>query len=174
MTAENSVGCSAGGSDMLASGEVLPVYKGRPGCRIGLPPVVLPAGRAYALAQLALQLALQPADRKDGFASLTANLAMEDALSGGDAVNPFVFELIAVVRGILCDLPGALQVVDSLKDTNKVWPLWNITEQLVGAGKKDEALTLAHAQEAPRARAYALLGTATALLEQVEAASKHE
>ena len=133
-----------------------------------------PEDRAYALALLALQLVLQPAERKNGFAWLTAVLAMEDALSGGDAVNPFVFEAIAVMRGTLGDLSGALQIIDSLKDANKVWPLWNITKQLVAAGKKNEALTLARAQEAPRARGFALLGTATALLEQVEADSNHK
>jgi hypothetical protein len=129
-----------------------------------------PGDRAYGLAQLALQ----QAERDDGFAGLTAILAMEAARLAGDSVEPFVFELIAVTRGTLTDFPGAEQIVDSLKDANRVWPLWNLTEQLVAAGKKQEALDLAHAQEFPRARGMALLGTATALLEQIEAARKRK
>ena len=97
---------------------------------------------------------------------------MEEARRAGDAVNPFVFEAIAVTRGILGDFPGARQIVSELKDGHSVWPLWNLTEQLVEAGRKSDAVTLAHAQEFPRARAYALRGTATTMLEQIEAAGK--
>jgi hypothetical protein len=129
-----------------------------------------PEGRAYAFAQLALQ----QAERKDGGAALTAFLAMEDARRAGDAVNPFVFELIAVTRGMLGDFPGARQIVSELKDGHSVWPLWNLTEQLVEAGRASDAVALAHAQEFPRARAYALLGTATTILEQIEAAGKRK
>lgn len=127
-----------------------------------------PEDRAHALAQLALG----QATRNDGEAALTAILAMEEAHGAGNAVDPFVFEVIAVTRGILGDFPGARQIVSELKDGHAVWPLWNLTEQLVEAGRKSDAVTLAHAQEFPRARAYALLGTATTMLEQIEGAGK--
>jgi hypothetical protein len=127
-----------------------------------------PKDRAYAFAQLALQ----QAEEKNGRAALTSILAMEDARQAGDAVSPFVFELTAVTRGILGDFPGARQILTELKEGHSVWPLWNLTEQLVEAGRKGEAVALAHAQEFPRARAYALLGTATTLLDQIEAAGK--
>jgi len=125
-----------------------------------------PEGRAYAFAQLALQ----QAEREDGGAAVTAFLAMEDARRAGDAVNPFVFELIAVTRGVLGDFPGAQQIISELRDEHSVWPLWNLTGQLVEAGRTSEAVALAHAQEFPRARAYALLGTATSMLGRIEAA----
>ena len=127
-----------------------------------------PEKRAYAFAQLALQ----QAERNDGEAALTAMLAMEEARRAGDSVNPFVFELIAVTRGILGDFPGALQIASELKDEHSVWPLWNLTEQLVVAGRQSDALALAHAQEFPRARACALLGIATTMRQQIEAAGK--
>jgi tetratricopeptide (TPR) repeat protein len=129
-----------------------------------------PEDRAYVLAQLALQ----QAGRNEGGAALTAILAMENAHRAGDAVNPFVFELIAVTRGILGDFPGARQIVSNLSDEHSVWPLWNLTEQLVEAGKKSDAVALAYAQEFPRARAYALLGTATSMLERIEAERTHK
>ena len=125
-----------------------------------------PKDRAYAFAFLALD----QAERKDSFASLTATLAMEDARLAGDAVNPSVLEFIAVTRGVLGDFSGARQLLLELKDEHSVWPLWNLTEQLVAAGRSGEALALANAQQFPQARAYALLGAASAMWEQIEAA----
>jgi len=129
-----------------------------------------PEKRAYVFAQLALQ----QAERKDAEAALTAVLATEDARRAGDAVNPFVFEVIAVTCGVLGDFAGAQQIVSELKDGHSVWPLWNLTEQLVAAGRQIDAVSVAHAQEFPRARAYALLGTATVMLEQIEADGKRK
>jgi len=124
-----------------------------------------PEDRAFALADLALEQAMQP----DSQAALTAILAMEEARRAGDAVNPFVFELVSVTRAVLGDFPGARQIVGNLNAEHSVWPIWNLTEQLVAAGRKSEALALARAQEFPRARACALLGIASAMLEQIEA-----
>ena len=125
------------------------------------------ADRAYALAQLALN----QAEKSDASAALTAMLAMEASEAAGNP-DPFVLEFIAVTRGAFGDFPGALQIINGLDDKAKVWPLWNVTEQMVAAGKKSEALALAHSQEAPHPRAYALMGTATEWLEEIEAASK--
>jgi hypothetical protein len=94
--------------------------------------------------------------------------------AAGDAVNPFVFELLAVARGTLGDFAGARRIASELKDGHQVWPLWNLTEQLVDAEKKTEALAVAHAQDFPRARAYALLGIATTMLEQIDTDAKRK
>jgi hypothetical protein len=75
---------------------------------------------------------------------------------------------------MLGDFPGARQIVSNLNGEDSVWPLWNLTEQLVEAGMENDAVALAHAQEFPRARAYALLGTATAMLERIEAAGRRK
>jgi hypothetical protein len=66
----------------------------------------------------------------------------------------------------------AKQGISEFKPEQSVWPLWNVTEQLVAAGRTSDAIALAHAQEFPRARAYALLGTATSLMSQIEAANR--
>jgi hypothetical protein len=54
---------------------------------------------------------------------------------------------------MLGDFPGARQIVSNLNGEDSVWPLWNLTEQLVEAGMENDAVALAHAQEFPRARA---------------------
>jgi hypothetical protein len=43
---------------------------------------------------------------------------------------------------------------------------------MVAAGRKDEALALARTEDSPRPKVYALLGVASGLLEQMEAARK--
>jgi len=58
-----------------------------------------------------------------------------------------------------------------MKDADKVWPLWNLTEMLVHAGREAEAISLAECQSAPYPKAYSLLGTATALIEKLPAAT---
>jgi hypothetical protein len=75
-----------------------------------------------------------------------------------------------VTRADLGDFPGALQMIREMKDGHPVWPLWNITELMAQAGRTSDAVALARAQELPRARAYGLLGAATSMLEQIEAA----
>jgi hypothetical protein len=82
--------------------------------------------------------------------------------------------LIAETRAILGDLPGARQIASELKDERSIWALRSLAEQLVIAGRKSEAVALAHAQEIPRTRAYALSGTAEAMLEQIAAADKRK
>jgi hypothetical protein len=89
----------------------------------------------------------------------------------GDS-SSFALQLVAVTRGILGDFGGSLQIINQLTSRARQWPLWNLTEQLVEAGRKNEALALAYSQEAPFPRAYALLGTAAEMLEQIEAARK--
>jgi tetratricopeptide (TPR) repeat protein len=124
--------------------------------------------RAYAFAQLALGESHQ----KGGTAVVAVAMALEEARRAEDTLDPFVYQLIAVTRSNLGDFPGALQMISEFKPDQSVWPLWNVTEQLVAAGRSSEAIALAHAQEFPRARAYALLGTATSLMAQIEAANR--
>ena len=124
--------------------------------------------RAYGLAELALQ----QAEKGDPAAAQTVGLAWEAALNAGDETKPYVFEFIAVTRGMLGDVAGAEEVISRLDDPAKVWPLWNLTEMLVHAGREAEAISLAERQPGPHPRAYALLGTATALLDKQREASR--
>lgn len=123
--------------------------------------------RAYGLAELALQ----QAEKNDPAATQTVELAQEAALNAGDATKPYVFEFVAVTRAMLGDLAGAEEMISRMDDPAKVWPLWNLTEMLVHAGRETEAISLAESETAPHPRAYALLGTATALLDKQREAS---
>jgi hypothetical protein len=116
-------------------------------------------------AQTFAQLAMQQATRKDPTAPVTVTLAQEEALATAD-VAPATLETIAVTRGVTGDLPGAISVVNQLDPGSRAWPLWNLTGLMVHAGQRNEALALARSQQSPAARAYALLGIATALLDK--------
>jgi len=122
-----------------------------------------PGERAYGLSELALE----QAQKSDPKASLTVQLASEAAYNAGDEAKPFVFEQIAVARGLLKDFAAAEELISRLQDSDKVWPLWNLTEYLVGDGRTEEAISLAESQSAPYPKAYALLGTATALIDNL-------
>jgi hypothetical protein len=119
------------------------------------------ATRAQAFAQLAMQQAAQ----KDPAAPVTVTLAQEDARTTA-GVPSQTFEMIAVTRGATGDLPGALSVVNQLDPSSRAWPLWNLTGMMVHAGQRNEALAIARSQESRTARAYALLGIASALLDK--------
>ena len=124
-----------------------------------------PGERANGLAELAFR----QAGNGDPQAWATVQLASEAALNAGDNVEPHVFELIAVARGSLKDFSAAEEIIGRLKDPDKVWPLWTITEQLAAAGRESEAISLAESQSAPYPKVYALLGTASALIESQQA-----
>ena len=126
-----------------------------------------PGERADGLAQLA---SLQ-AEKHDPSASLALELAYEAAMNAGAETKPYVFEGIAITRGDLGDFGGAEDMIAKMNDRSKVWPLWNLTEMLIRAGREAEAIALAESQSAPQPKAYALLGVATALInKQREAA----
>jgi tetratricopeptide (TPR) repeat protein len=118
------------------------------------------------------EVALEQAGQKDSAAILTVTLAMEEVLRDRTAIDPFVLQLIAVTQGELGNFPGALEILRRLDGRSRQWPLWSITESLVEAGKKNEAIALARAEEDAFPRAYALLGTATVLLEQRDSGGK--
>jgi hypothetical protein len=124
--------------------------------------------RAAAL----VELAGQQAEKQDPAAAQTLELAMETAQAAGSDTKPYVFGYIAVTRAELGDVAGAEEMINQMEDPARVWPLWNLTEMLVRAGKKAEAISLAESQSAPHPKAYALLGTATALLDKQHEASR--
>ena len=121
-----------------------------------------PGERAQGLSELAVRQA-QASDPK---AALTVQLASEAAFNARDDATPMVFEQIAVARGMLLDFAGAEELISRLKDEDKVWPLWNLTEWMVGAGRTSEAISLAESQSGAYPKAYALLGTATAIIDR--------
>jgi tetratricopeptide (TPR) repeat protein len=130
-----------------------------------------PAERAYGLADLALE----QAEKQNAFAAQTVELALEAALAAGAETKPYVFEVIAVTRAVLGDFVRAEEMISQMDDEARVWPLWNMTEMLVHAGNEEEAIALAENQSGAYPKVYALLGTATALIDkQQESLEKAE
>ncbi len=119
-----------------------------------------PAERAEGL----VELASQAVRKHDPSAPLALDLAYEAAMNAGAETKPYVFEMIAVTRGELGDFGVAEDMIDKMSDSSKVWPLWNLTQRLVRSDHEAEAISLAESQSAPKPRAYALLGVATALI----------
>jgi hypothetical protein len=140
------------GSALAASGDYL-------GALSIIEKIQKPDDRAQALGLLALD----EAQRSQHWALLAAQMAQDLAQSTGDSKS-FALQSVAVTRGILGDFSGAMQVVNQLAPSARQWPLWNLTEQLVAAGRKNDALALANAQDDPFPRAYGYLGIASALL----------
>lgn len=124
--------------------------------------------RAYGLAELALE----QAEKEDPAAAFTVELASEAALKAGNETKPYVFEFIAVTRGLLGDFTGAEAMISSMNAESRAWPLQNLTSMLVRAGRETEAIALAESQTGPHPKACALLGIATALAEQQREAVK--
>jgi tetratricopeptide (TPR) repeat protein len=120
-------------------------------------------------------LALQQAEKDDPAGALTVELAWKAATDAATDTKPYVFAQIAVTRGVLGDFAGAVEVVGTLAEQDRVWPLQTLTAMLVHAGKKTEAIALAESQGAPHARACAFLGIASQLIsDQQEASNKNE
>jgi thioesterase domain-containing protein len=128
-----------------------------------------PAERAEGLADLALQ----EAEKQDPSAPLAVELAYEAAVNAGAETKPYVFEKIAVTRAILGDFGAAEEMIVTMDDASKVWPLWNVTEMLIRGGREAEAISLAENQSAPWPKAYALLGVATALINKQQEAAHY-
>ncbi len=128
-----------------------------------------PAERAEGL----VELASQEVGKHDPSAPLALELAYEAAINAGAETKPYIFETIAVARGDLGDFGAAEDMIAKMNDSSKVWPLWNVTEMLIRAGRDAEAITLAESQSAPKPKAYALLGVATALINQQREAAHY-
>lgn len=128
-----------------------------------------PSSRAEALAVLALE----QAENDNPAANQTVQLAWSQAVSMGADAARHALEEIAVTRATLNDFAGAQQIVYDMADQeSRVWPLWSITSMMVSAGHKQEALALAENENAAYPKAYALLGTATGILDRLEAETK--
>ncbi len=119
-----------------------------------------------------VELAGQQAKKEDPAAAQTLELALETALAGGSETKPYVFESIAVMRAEMGDFAGAEEMINRMDDSAKVWPLWNLTEILVRSGRESEAISLAESQTAPHPKTYALLGTATILIDKEQEAAR--
>ena len=126
-------------------------------------------GRADVMATAALEFA----EKENPAAAQLADLAQAMAGKPTDKNGTNGLKTIAVTRGILHDFPSALAILAELSDPEaRVWPVWNLTMLMVEAGKTSEALELARDEEAALPKAYALLGTASGLLDQIEAERK--
>jgi len=84
--------------------------------------------------------------KKNPAASLTVEIAMEAALAAGSATQPYVFDQIAVTRGMLGDYSGALEVVGKMAEEDRYGAVEALAAMLVEAGKKTEAIALAGSQ----------------------------
>jgi tetratricopeptide (TPR) repeat protein len=128
-----------------------------------------PAARAEAVATLALQQAIN----ENPAASSTLQVAWEFATVPGSDTSWYALQEIAVTRAILKDFAGAQQIVRSMTDLeSRMWPLWNITSMMVDAGQTQEAIALAEDQDSAYPKAYALLGTASGILDRLEVEAK--
>ena len=123
-----------------------------------------PADRAYALAELAIEQAQQ----EDPTAAYTNELAWETARDNREQTAPYVFQYIAVTKGLLGDFGGALAVLQDLGNEWKPWVLWNLTSFMVQSGEREQAYVLADEQTQPYPKAYALLGLAQGTLQQLQ------
>jgi hypothetical protein len=124
--------------------------------------------RAGALAMLALQ----QAERGDAAASDTLRRASAVADNAVGAVPLFVFETIAVTRAMLGDFAAAQADAQKLPPEARAWPWENITSMMVEAGDLNGALDIAANETSAQPKASALLGTAKALLHQIQAEAK--
>jgi tetratricopeptide (TPR) repeat protein len=116
-------------------------------------------------------LALGASAKSKSWSLIAAQYAL-DAAPAGEHKNSFPLQLVAVTRSNLGDFTGAMQIVDQLESKDRQWPLWNLTEQLVEAGRKNDALALARSQDDPYPKVYGLLGAAAEMLEQIDTANK--
>jgi len=119
------------------------------------------------------ELAVDQAEKNDPAAGLTAQLAWEAALHAGNETKPDVFAKIAVARGMTGDIAGALDILGRMAPNDRFWAIQSLTEILVHAGRKTEAIALAESQDQAYPKACAYLGVASQLFEeQKEAAGR--
>lgn len=127
-----------------------------------------PSSRAEAVGVLALE----QAEAEDPGAYTTLQL-WEGATGGGIADGGRAREFAAVTYGLLGDFVSAERILSSIQEPEvRVWPLWNLTSFLVNKGHAQEAFDIAYQEEAAYPRVYALLGTASGILDQLESEGK--
>jgi hypothetical protein len=117
-------------------------------------------------------LAYQQAKKEDPITVQTLELAKEAAEAAGSAAKPHVFGFIAVTTAMLGDFAGAEEIISRMNDEDRWWAAESVSAMLVLADRKTEAVSLAHSQSAAYPKATALLGVATALIEQQREASR--
>ena len=120
-------------------------------------------GRAEALASLALE----EAEHDDSAASDTLHRAL--AAANGAAPKPpnHVFATIAVTEAMLGDFDAAEGILRPLSSDARAWAWWNIAAMMVSAGHLNRALAIAAHEKDAHSKAYALLGSANAILDQL-------
>jgi hypothetical protein len=121
------------------------------------------AARADALAVLALE----QAEQDDNAASETLGRAVTTANKSTPKPPEHVFATIAVVEAILGDFDKAQATVRPLSSEARPWAWWNITEMMVNTGDLSSALKIAAEEKDPHAKAYALLGSANGIIDQL-------
>jgi len=119
-------------------------------------------GRAIA------NLALKQSQVHDPVAYQTIQLWRE-TVGDGVGLPASGQDKIVVAYALLGEFANARQLLDSLRDPeDRAWALWNLTGFLVQKGRLQEALDLATNESSDHAKVYALLGTATGILDRAE------
>jgi tetratricopeptide (TPR) repeat protein len=121
------------------------------------------SGRADALAHLALE----QAEKGDGVASSTLQLALDAANRSRITTPEYVFAIIAVTHAVLGEFDLAKEITWGLTAENRAWPWWNITAMMVNSGDLSGALKIAAKETDTHPKAYALLGTANGVLDSL-------
>lgn len=129
-----------------------------------------PSSRAEAIGVLALEQAVA----EDPTAYTT--LQLWEGTTGEDTADAKTArEFAAVTYGVLGDFVTAERILSSIQQPEgRLWPLWNLTRFLVNKGDAQEALDLAYQEEAALPKVYALVGTASGILDQHESEVKAE
>lgn len=122
-----------------------------------------PASRAEAMASVALG----QADHGDDAATDTLRRAVVVANEAAPKPPDHVFATIAVTEAILGDFETAEATVRLLSSDARPWAWWNITAMMVRAGDLTGALGIATGEKDAHAKAYALLGSANGILDQL-------
>jgi len=125
--------------------------------------------RAYSLSQLALR----EAGKGIASAKQTADLAWQTIQEAKtEQTESYIVDntvkAISVVRSMMGDFAGALEIINGPDIQRKVWPLESLVEYMVIAGKKDDALTLARSQNGPEERLNCLQWIAETLMFRLE------
>jgi hypothetical protein len=117
-------------------------------------------------------LALEQAQSEDSAAYETLQL-WQATTNGGAGDRGKSREMAVVTYGVLGDFASAERILRSIQEPEaRMWPLWNLMRFLVNRGHTQEAVDVAHHEEAACPRLYALLGTAEGILDRVESDAK--
>lgn len=137
---------------------------GRPGSALEMAEKIPSlAARAEALATLALE----QAEHGDNAATETLMHAIAIANESKPKPSDQVFATIAVVEAMQGDFHKAQATTQNLSSEARPWAWWNITEMMVNTGNLTTALEIAAQETDSYSKAYALLGAANGILDQL-------